>query len=403
MTLDLKDVEKTSRFNTYSSRIIERLELFKLYPHQREALLQLQSWYSQENYRIGLVVIPTGGGKSGIAVLAPYILNTTRVLVITPSLQITNQLAADFGQKPKRSFYVKHQIVTEDAASMFVEASRIVTQGRDIEDLAENLVIVNAQKFGTNSSVDWKNLNRKSFNLLIVDEAHHFPAPTWNNIVSYFNCKTIFLTATPFRNGQPILNEQDGRICFQINLNTLMNNGTIRRTKFHEIGREEDSGPERRHILIEEILRILNEHDECDRNVHHQAMILMKEKNETKRFATEINNKVNRNIAASYTGDTKNSNSVLQQFENEQIRILVVCGKLLEGYDRKQVSLCVIARNVQPTSKVLFAQFVGRCLRKIRADDPVEGIVLSHVYYKQRQNYENLNEIAEDDPDDDED
>jgi superfamily II DNA or RNA helicase len=42
-------------------------------------------------------VIPTGGGKSGIAALAPYILNTTRVLVITPSLQITNQLAAAFG------------------------------------------------------------------------------------------------------------------------------------------------------------------------------------------------------------------------------------------------------------------------------------------------------------------
>ncbi len=77
--------------------MVERLDLFDIYPHQREALLELQSWYNQEKYRIGLVVIPTGGGKSGIATLAPYILNTTRVLVITPSLQITNQLAAAFG------------------------------------------------------------------------------------------------------------------------------------------------------------------------------------------------------------------------------------------------------------------------------------------------------------------
>jgi superfamily II DNA or RNA helicase len=59
--------------------------------------MQLHSWYNNEKFRIGLIVIPTGGGKSGIAALAPYVLNTTRVLVITPSLQITNQLAAAFG------------------------------------------------------------------------------------------------------------------------------------------------------------------------------------------------------------------------------------------------------------------------------------------------------------------
>jgi hypothetical protein len=33
----------------------------------------------------------------------------------------------------------------------------------------------------------------------------------------------------------------------------------------------------------------------------------------------------------------------------------------------------------------------------------VDGIVLSHVYYKQGQNYEELNEIAEDEPDEDDD
>ncbi len=125
----------------------------------------------------------------------------------------------------------------------------MITQGREIGDLAENLVIVNAQKFSTNSSVDWEKLNRKSYNLLIVDEAHHFPAPTWNKIVSYFNCKTIFLTATPFRKGQPILSEQNGNICFQISLNDLMNEGTIRKTAFREIGTDLDSATERKTVM----------------------------------------------------------------------------------------------------------------------------------------------------------
>lgn len=32
--------------------------------------------------------------------------------------------------------------------------------------------------------------------------------------------------------------------------------------------------------------------------------------------------------------------------------MLVVCGKLIEGYDRKQVSVCAIVRNVGSKSKV---------------------------------------------------
>ncbi len=124
----------------------------------------------------------------------------------------------------------------------------MISQGREIGDLAENLVIVNAQKFASHSSVDWEKLNRKSYNLLIVDEAHHFPAPTWNNIVSYFNCKTIFLTATPFRKGQPILNAQNGNICYQISLDKLMDRGVIRKTIFREIGSDLDSTTERKTV-----------------------------------------------------------------------------------------------------------------------------------------------------------
>jgi superfamily II DNA or RNA helicase len=39
-----------------------------------------------------------------------------------------------------------------------------------------------------------------------VDEAHHYPARTWRLIVENFkNKQIVFLTATPNRNGKPIL------------------------------------------------------------------------------------------------------------------------------------------------------------------------------------------------------
>lgn len=46
---------------------------------------------------IALVVLPTGSGKTGIAVLAPFVLNSTRVLVITPSVKLTEQISNNFG------------------------------------------------------------------------------------------------------------------------------------------------------------------------------------------------------------------------------------------------------------------------------------------------------------------
>ncbi len=175
-------------------------------------------------------------------------------------------------------------------------------------------------------------MNRKAYNLLIVDEAHHFPAPTWNNIVSYFNCKTIFLTATPFRKGNPILSEQNGNICYQISLNELIDRGVIRKNTFREIGTDLDSATERKNVrnvyicsapfssislqlLSQEIIRVLNTHDQQDPTVQHQAMVLTRNILETNRFVKQLNTTAKRDIAATYTGETKNSDNVLRQFE----------------------------------------------------------------------------------------
>lgn len=81
----------------HSSNVLRNLDQLPLFDHQKRALRQVKDWFENESKRIGLVVIPTGGGKSVIAALAPYVLNTTRVLVITPSKEITKQLADDFG------------------------------------------------------------------------------------------------------------------------------------------------------------------------------------------------------------------------------------------------------------------------------------------------------------------
>src|SRR5258708_35660872 len=41
--------------------------------------------------------MPTGSGKTAVLMMTPFVLRTTRVLVITPTRMVREQIAEDFG------------------------------------------------------------------------------------------------------------------------------------------------------------------------------------------------------------------------------------------------------------------------------------------------------------------
>lgn len=93
----------------------------------------------------------------------------------------------------------------------------------------------------------------------------------------------------------------------------------------------------------------------------------------------------------------------VKEFENPEsnTRVLVVIFCLTEGFDCKNVSVAAILRNVAPSSRVYFAQFVGRAVRKLHPDDPVKATVISHKVHNQRANYDAFEKLAEEDPKED--
>ena len=91
---------------------------------------------------------------------------------------------------------------------------------------------------------------------------------------------------------------------------------------------------------------------------------------------------------------------ILEKFIKGEIRTLVVVGRLLEGFDNKCISVVAIARNVATQSKVLFAQFVGRAVRKAHEHDPVTAMIVSHPQYNQRENFEQFDMVTEEENND---
>ncbi len=127
----------------------------------------------------------------------------------------------EFGpSSQQKCFLEKAGYATDlDKLENFLETVKMIETAKDVlkTECLGNLVIVNAQKFGGRSATSLVH-NKKEivkdvkgffahFDTLIVDEAHHYPAATWDRIVAEFSQpanggsmkKIIFLTATPYR------------------------------------------------------------------------------------------------------------------------------------------------------------------------------------------------------------
>lgn len=364
-----------------------------LHKHQIEALQALVEHKSIND--ISLVILPTGAGKSAIAFLAPYILGVASAVVITPSITITTQLMDTFSGNSdlyeKLGFWQR-----KNALQKPVEVKR----SQDLKKLEDDsLIIVNAQKFGTQSAVDIGKIPN-DVELVIIDEAHHYPATTWDNIVKHFcYSRKIFLTATPCNRKNELIVPRECIAYDSLSKQAAVTRGILRPVVFTSCGSITDPKDEIPIILGKAILRLLEEHDKKDYTVTHQAIILTRKISEAIDMVEKINT-IQPSVAVAYCGTI--GKSVVEEFKQNKFKIIVVCGRLLEGFDRSSISVAAIHRNVQPESRVLFTQFVGRCIRMAHKNDPVTAHVVSHVSFSQESNFNSFDTIvADNDPVDD--
>lgn len=292
---------------------------------------------------------PTGAGKTGIVALLPYVLASPKVMILSPSLIITNQLEKEFGLRndiATECFFYQRGILSENDLNGFLESGKKIDKTESIKNMKKyNLVIVNAQKFGRNSSASLNEPddsdeeevgmqllktkeNFSSFTTLIVDEAHHYPAETWDLIYNQFKGKQIiFLTATPFRGSECKQLWENQKITYQISRQILVDKKIIRPLIYHNMSSdlvEREDGVIEYGLIERQILEILDNHDRKEPSVRHKAMVLTSSQDSAEAGAKAIE------VATYYTSDRKTERN-LKQFEDSQFRVIFVCGRLLEG------------------------------------------------------------------------
>lgn len=170
-----------------------------------------------------IAVLPTGAGKTDVAILLPYLLQARRVLVVVPSDSVRSQIAARF----KTLSVVKNAgVLPADTPPPAIKklSSRLSTLD-EWNALREYDVVITTPHAISPVLKGVFDPPPDLFDLLLIDEAHHSPARTWQAVLEAFpSAKRALFTATPFRRDKKQIK---GTIVINYSLREARNDGVF--------------------------------------------------------------------------------------------------------------------------------------------------------------------------------
>ena len=406
-----------SKFNYWSKWVVNGCK-GKLLKHQNDALRELQKWFCRDKRRdIALVSMPTGSGKTGVICCLPYFLAEKKedseeiqfdkpVLVIAPNLTISDQLEQQIlvsKQGHDKSFLLRREIVAvEDQRDVLPSAGWKTESTLEVSNQeflrSKEVVIANAQKFLVGP---WEeNLSDDLFKLVIIDEAHHFPAETWAKIIRKFqvHALVVFFTATPYRSDhQTVVRERP--FAYHLSLREARENQIIRRTAWHELHQDPNDAErdqDLKRLVLEEVKRIQekkNEEQPLPGNVPHMAIAITEDTDEADDVAHLWNSCFGEDTALGFhSGARKHElKNMMARIQGNDVKLVVVVDMLLEGFDHPPISIAAIMTKI--VSPVKFVQFIGRAQRVVRKEGEKESSeisadIVTHKFYHQKENYD---------------
>ncbi|MBO1298482.1 MULTISPECIES: DEAD/DEAH box helicase [Enterococcus] len=361
----------------------------KLRKPQIEAYMAAKSFFSDENNKEALVVLPTGTGKSGLIAISPFGVAKKRVLVITPGI-VTKASVIKTLHPLDKNFWLTYDVIFNPKNLPAIEEYTSDMLDSSLNKL--DIVVTNVQQLNQSNSNSLINrVDNDFFDLIIVDEAHHSVADSWKKALAYFNdAKVLHVTGTPYRGDHQ---ELPGKEIHNTPLSEVMalkyvkglRKKTINSSQLFFTIPESDIPLTKEEVLVlkekEWVERSISLSESCSKEVIGETINQL---NEIKTISTKVPHKILA-IACSikHAEDLKNwyeekgmsaeivhsdmkpdsLEKAFQRIESHQCNVVVSVNMLMEGYDHKYLTVLGLFRPYR--SKNAFAQVVGRVLRSI--------------------------------------
>ena len=328
----------------------EKLELRE---YQQEALDSLAAMRANKE-TIALLYHATGTGKTVTAVMDTKRCGG-RVLFVAHTMELVNQAYNTFKNLWDTVSVGKFADGTKDADSHVICGS--------IQSVALNLEL----------------FQDNDFDYIIIDEAHHASADTYQKVLAYFKPKfTLGLTATPeraddtnileiFKNTAHKLDIQTAVEisalvpvrCIRIHTNIDMTKVRFNRVQYNI--RDLDDKifvPERNKLIVDTWLSYVK---------NKRTVVFCASVKHAEQIAKLFQDAGIAALAVSGSMKTSERNEQLAKFASGDIKVLCACDLLNEGWDCPQTEVLFMAR---PTmSKVLYTQQLGRGMRNCEGKD----------------------------------
>lgn len=316
-----------------------------------------------------LVSLPTGTGKTGVALAAPFLTPTPprRVLVLVPSTALRDQTVRQFG-----SMRLLREI---SALTRWYDPPRIRVvpvegTGTDWSHLEDaDVVVAIPQSISPTSAANVSVPPKDMFDLVIVDEAHHLPSATWRGVLDHLEFSTaLLLTATPFRlDRKPV----PGTRTFHFPLRQAIAEAfykpirpvVLPRPEPYDIGARDD-------VIATEIVRLLG-------TPEHSTSALLVRAQDVRR-ATTLAERYRQagleiEVLTSRLSDA-NQVSVIRRLSSGDLRAVAVVGMLGEGFDLPRLRL--VAYHDKHKSMPATVQLIGR-LARVSDEFPQESALVT--------------------------
>lgn len=325
---------------------------------QRAALKELSALVHQ-GARRGLVVSATGTGKTYLGALA----------------------VRDF--KPRRFLYLVHR---EQIARKSMESFKRVIGGpqSDYGMLTGNRHDLNAKYlFATVQTVSQPamlaQLPAKTFDYILIDEAHRVAAPSYQRILKHFAPRFMLgMTATPERmDNQDVYAAFDYHLAYEIRLKEALAENML--APFHYVGVQDyEAGGElidetsnlSRLVASDRVRYVLSQMDYygyCGKKP--RGLIFCSRQAEARSLAGQFTKAGHPACALTNEDSPTKRQAVVQQLEQGKIEYIVTVDLFNEGVDIPSLNQIVMLRNTQ--SNIIFLQQLGRGLRKYPGKDYV--------------------------------
>lgn len=361
----------------------------KLRKPQIEAYMKIRDYFSEYPNGEALVVLPTGTGKSGLISIAPYGISNGRVLIITPGL-VTKKSVIKTLHPLEDNFWINFDIFLDPEDLPVVEEYDSDMLPSSLEKC--NFIITNVHKlYKERGNSLLSKVPPDFFDMVIVDEAHHSVANTWEDALQYFRtAKKLHLTGTPYRgDGKPI----PGELIHETKLSEVMalkyvkwlRKETVNNTEMYFTIPGNNKKYTKDEVLefkdIEWIQKSVALSEECSMEVVKQSIIQLKK---IKDISPKVPHKIlavacsiahAKDVAKMYESQKMKVVVVhsemskeeieenLLKIENNLCNVVVSVNMLMEGYDHKYLTVLAIFRPYRSLNA--FAQIIGRVLRAI--------------------------------------